>query len=395
MQLGNPNRTAHDVAARALAPAILAAAPMIEAERHLPKGLLATLHEARLFHMLSPREIGGEQVDLITFFHTIEALASADASTAWCVGQACGVSMAAAYLDHGVAREIFGGRTSVVASGPNNRAARAVRAPGGFRVTGKWTYASGSRHSQWLGGHCTVYEADGTPAQTADGRGIDRTMLFPKHEARIIDDWQVMGLRGTGSDSYEVNDLFVPQEQSFTRDDPADRRVHAPLYSHFTGFNIFGLSFSAVSLGIARATLADFVSLASQKSPQSSQGAWTLRDNAVIQSKVAICEARLMAARGLVLDLYGRLCGKAERGDAFTQEDRAQMRMASTFAMNEGREIVDFAYHAAGGTAIFQTQPFERRFRDINCASQQGQASPANFELIGQFLLGLQPKGRL
>ena len=96
-----------------------------------------------------------------------------------------------------------------------------------------------------------------------------------------------------------------------------------------------------------------------------------------------------------MLDIYGRLWAKALKDEPFSQEDRGQMRMASTFAMNEGRDIVDFAFHAAGGTAIFETQGFERRFRDINSASQQGQASPANFELIGQALLGLQPKGRL
>ena len=385
----------HADAAKALIPRIAAASDRIEAERNLPADLLSSLHDARLFHMLSPREIGGEEIDLISFFHAVEAIASADASTAWCVGQGCGVSMAGAYVETSAAREIFGGRTSVVASGPNNRNSRAVRTKGGYRVTGNWTYASGSRHSQWLGGHCTVYDEDGTVAKTAEGRPMDRTMLFPKSSARITDDWKVMGLRGTGSDSYEVSDLFVPEAHTFTRDNPADRRVQTTLYRHFTGFNIFGLSFSAVSLGIARATLRDFIALASEKSPQSAQGAWTLRDNAVIQSKVAISEARLQAARGLVLDIYGRLWAKALKDEPFSQEDRGQMRMASTFAMNEGRDIVDFAFHAAGGTAIFETQGFERRFRDINSASQQGQASPANFELIGQALLGLQPKGRL
>ena len=395
MPTKTPHQHMHATAASTLGPLIASAAASIEAERRLPAGVLDALHGARLFHMLTPCEVGGEQVDLPAFFYAVETLAQADASTAWCVGQGCGVSMAAAYLETGVAREIFGGRTSVVASGPNNRNARAVRTRGGYRVSGHWPYASGSRHSQWLGGHCAVFDADGSRVQSPDGRPMERTMLFPRSEARVIDDWQVMGLRGTGSDSYEVEDLFVPEEHTFTRDHAGDRRVHAPLYSFFTGFNIFGLSFSAVSLGIARATLADFVRLASEKSPQSAQGAWTLRDNAVIQSKVAINEARLQAARGLVLDIYGRLWDKAERGEACTGDDRAQMRMASTFAMNEGREIVDFAFHAAGGTAVFQAYPFERRFRDINCASQQGQASPANFELIGQVLLGLQPKGRL
>jgi hypothetical protein len=117
----------HDQAARDLIPMIAEAASGIEATGRLPLPLLDALHEARLFHMLSPRSIGGEEVDPITFFNAIEAIASADASTAWCVGQACGVAMASAYLDPAISREIFGGPRSVVASGPNTRGAKAVK----------------------------------------------------------------------------------------------------------------------------------------------------------------------------------------------------------------------------------------------------------------------------
>ena len=388
-------RKDHDLAARDLIPMIAAEAGQIEATGRLPAALLDELHDARLFHMLTARSVGGEEVDPITFFRAIEAIASADASTAWCVGQACGVAMASAYLDTAVAREVFGGPRSVVASGPNTRGARAVKTKGGYRVTARWNYASGSRHAAWLGGHTSVYEENGEPAKTPQGRPVDRTMLFERSKARIIDDWQVMGLRGTGSDSYEVADLFVPEEHTYTRDNPADRRAHTPLHSNFTGFNIFGLSFSALSLGVARGMMSDFVALASEKSPMAAQGAWVLRDNAVIQSKVAQCEARLMAARGMVVDIYSRLWEQAQQGRPFTLRDKADMRLASTFAMNEGKDVVGILYNAAGGTAIFQKNTFERRFRDVNCASQQGQAAQANFEIIGQVLLGLEPKGRV
>jgi alkylation response protein AidB-like acyl-CoA dehydrogenase len=384
----------HVTAARRLVPTIEAATRRIETERVLPGELLSALHDARLFHMLVPASVGGEELDVVTFFHVIETLAAADASTAWCVGQGCGVSMAAAYLKPEVAREVFGGKTSVVASGPNTPQARAVKTEGGYRVTGKWMYASGSRHSQWLGGHCTLYEADGTtPVKGANGRNRDRTMLFPKAKATIIDTWQVMGLRGTGSDNYEVEDIFVPQDYTFTRDADDDRRVNAPLYSHFTGFNMFGLSFSAVGLGIARAALRDFITLATTKAPQST--GMKLCDNAVIQSKVGQAEAQILAARAFVLDVYAGLWNQAVEGKPFSLADRARMRMASTYAANQARGVVDFVYNSAGGTAIFESKPFERRFRDINCASQQGQSQMANFETVGQVLLGVPPKARV
>lgn len=389
------NRTdgIHDRTATKLAPMIEAAAPRIEATGALPIEVLDALHAARLFHMLSPRAIGGEQVDPVTYFHAMEAIATADASTAWCVGQACGVSMGAAYVDPDVAREVFGGPRAVVASGPTSRNAKAIRVPGGYRVTGSWQYASGSRHADWLGAHCAVHEADGKPVTGPGGRPIDRTMLFPKSQAAIHDVWQVIGLRGTGSDNYEVADLFVPENYTFTRDADADRRVFAPLYMHFTGFNMFGLGFAAVALGLARASLRDFIALASTKKPQSSQS--PLRDNAVVQSKVAIAEAQILSARALVLDIYGQLWDQAVQDQPFSLEDRARMRLASTFAMNQARDVVDVAYHAAGGTAIFEAKPFERRFRDMHAATQQGQAHQANFEVIGQVFLGLTPAARV
>ncbi len=386
----------HNRAARALAPDIAAAASRIEAERCLPADLLAKLHQARLFHMLVPKSVGGEEVDVLTFFAAVEAVASGDASVGWCVGQAGGVSTVAAYLDPAIAREIFGGHDSVVAWGPNARAARAVIAPGGYRVSGHWQFASGSRHAHWLGAHCPVFEADGvTPAKGHDGRPRDRTMLLSKSKAVITDVWQVMGLKGTGSDSYEVADLFVPEEYTFTRDAAADRRVHGPLYSHFSNFNMFGLAFAGVSLGVAGAMLRDFKALAGEKAPQATGFQILLRDNAVVQAKVARSEARLRAARALVVDIYGDLWDQATRDEPFDLQDRARMRLASTFAMNEAREVADALYNAAGSTAIFESQPFERRFRDINAASQQGQAHQSNYELIGQALLGLQPRGRL
>ena len=386
----------HDEAARSLAPTIEAAAPRIESERRLPDDLLAALHEKRLFHMLVPKSAGGEEVDVLTFFAAVEAVASGDASAGWCVGQAGGVSTVAAYLEPSVAREIFGGHSSVVAWGPNSRMARAVIAPGGYRVTGKWQFASGSRHAQWLGAHCAVFEADGvTPAKGPDGRPRDRTMLLPKSKAKVTDVWRVMGLKGTGSDNYELENLFVPEEHTFTRDAEADRRVQSPIYRHFSNFNMFGLAFAGVSLGVASSLLRDFETLAGQKAPQATGLQVLLRDNAVVQSKVAQAHGRLRAARALVIDVYGDLWDRAVRDEAFTLRERADMRLASTFAMNEAREVAGVLYNAAGATAIFESQPFERRFRDINSASQQGQAHQANYELIGQVYLGLQPKGRV
>jgi alkylation response protein AidB-like acyl-CoA dehydrogenase len=372
---------------------IEAAAPRIESGRALTDDVLAGLHDAGLFKMLLPRSCGGAETDPATFMQIIEALATADASTAWCVSQASGVSMGAAYLKPPVAREIFGGPRSVLANGTASTKVKAIPVAGGYRVTGLWRFASGYKHCDWLGGHCILCDAEGTPRLAADGKTpLERTLLFPKERATFTDVWQVIGLKGTGSDSYAVDNLFVPEDFTYTRESPAERRENGPLY-RFTTFNIFGIGFSAVALGIARALLKSFTELAKQKVPYLTST--TLRDNAAVQSQVGIAQARLEAARALLLEKIADLWATATRGESFSRDQQVALRMASTHATHQAREVANFAYGAAGATAIFAANPFERRFRDIHTVAQQVQAGAANFELVGQHLLGLEAKSRL
>lgn len=376
--------------ARALAPRIAEAARRIERERQLPSELVAALHEAKLFRMLLPRSVGGGEVDPPTFFATIEEIAKADASTAWCVAQASGASMGAAYLAPDAAYTVFGADNAVMASGPGTTGTRAQVVDGGYRVTGNWSFASGSRHATWFGGHCLVYEADGS-LRAEDGKPIDRTMLFPRSSVTVQDTWDVIGLRGTGSDSYFICDLFVPEAFSYRRDSAADRREAGPLY-RFAGYEMFATGFAAIALGIGRATLDEFIDLAAQKVPK--MGLAVLRNNAVIQAQVGISEARLLSARALLTDTLQGLWEAASQGQRLEPPQRARLRLAATFAIHQARDVVDACYHAAGATAIFTDNPFERRFRDIHTITQQVQAHATVFEQVGQTLLGLAPTPR-
>ena len=210
--------------ARQLRPMIEAAAPAIEQSRSLPQELRAALHGAGLFRLLLPRKFNGEEVEPATFVAAVEEIAKSDASTAWCVAQGSGCSMAAAYLEPDVAREVFGSADAVLAWGPVGPNARATAVEGGYRVTGTWLYASGSRHSEWLGGHSPLVEAKGERCLGPDGKPAERTVLFRKRDAVVEDVWQVMGLKGTGSDTYTVTDMFIPARYSFTRESADDRR---------------------------------------------------------------------------------------------------------------------------------------------------------------------------
>ena len=379
--------------ARELAPILAAASDEIEELRELPERIVEALIEGGFFRMLLPRSLGGAELDPLTYVQVLEEIAKADPSTAWCLGQNSGCSMSAPYLEPAVAREIFGPPRGILAWGPDlPGAGRGVAVEGGIRVTGRWGFATGSRHAAWLGAHVPIFEPDGTPRVNPNGRPFVRTVLFPKSSAEIIDNWHVIGLRGTGSDSYALDDLFVPQKYTCSRDNEAERREPGLLY-RFTSGMIYAMGFSNVSLGIACGALEAFVELARDKIPRGAPK--TLRENNVIQSETAQSEAKLRSARAFIHTTLREMWEEAEAKGDFGLDKYWQLRLASTWAIHQARDVVAAIYHAAGATAIFNDNPFERRLRDIHAGTQQGQGRPIHFETVGQILLGLPPEGRM
>jgi alkylation response protein AidB-like acyl-CoA dehydrogenase len=195
-----------------------------------------------------------------------------------------------------------------------------------------------------------------------------------------------MGLRGTGSDAYAVTDLFVPDAYTLSRDDPAERRDPSLLYCFPSG-SLYSSGFACVALGIARSMLDSFVGLALEKTPRGFKHA--LAQNAVIQSKIAQAEAQLAAARLYLMTSLEEIWRTVERTSELTLAQRMQIRLQSTWAIHQAKQVGDLAYHAAGATAIFDSNPFERRFRDLHTVTQQLQGREAHYETVGQFLLGL------
>jgi len=385
------NKTVDWVArARALVPLIEAAGDRIEAERRIVPDVVAALHEAGLFHMLLPPAMGGGGADIVAFNQVIETVAAADASTAWCLSQQVASTQAAGYLDPKIAREVFGPPHGAVAWGPPS-GAKAIVADGGYVVTGRWRFASGSGHCPWIGGHSAVIERDGKPRLDDKGHPVLRTMLFPKERAVWTDIWHTIGLRGTGSNQYEVKDLFVPDAYTTWRDQPSDRTDDGPLYN-VPLLTLYGIGFCGVGLGLARASLEAFMTLAAGKTGRVGRGA--MRDSPVIQSDVAKVAGGLHAARAFLRDMLEEIWDAVNK-DGATLEQRARLRLAITGALDQSVRVVDFAYTAAASSAIFNGSPFERRFRDMHTVTAQGQAHMSNFESAGQALFGLEPSQRL
>ncbi|MBX9944319.1 MAG: acyl-CoA dehydrogenase family protein [Reyranella sp.] len=373
--------------AEALRPAVEAQANDIENKRRLPPALLDKLHEAQLFRLLLPRSSKGVETDPVTFFHVIETLARGDASTAWCVSQGGGCAMSAAYLDLPVANEIFGkDPRAVLAWGPGPRV-KAVEVEGGYRVTGVWAFASGGRHATWLGAHCPIFRADGSAVPGPDGHQLERTMLVPASEVTWTDIWSVVGLRGTASDQFALNDHFVRADYSITRNFERECREAGPLY-RMSAMTCYELGFAGVALGIARAALDTFVDVARNKVPRGQKS--PIRDSAVVQSNLAQAEVNVRSSRAYLLQSIADIWKDIEAGGRLTVDQRIVIRMASTHAIHRAREAVDFAYNAAGATAIFESHPLERRFRDIHTVTQQLQGRLSHFETVGAWILGAE-----
>src|ERR1700744_4084502 len=372
--------------AEAVRPAVADASKEIEQSRRLPPALLDKLHEAELFRLLLPRSSNGIETDPVTFFHVIETIAQADASTAWCLSQAGGCAMSAAYLDLPVAHAIFGGDPrAVLAWGPGPRV-KAVECEGGYRVTGVWAFASGGRHATWLGAHCPIFRPDGSPRLDDNGLQAERTMLVRTQDVEWTAIWNTVGLRGTASDQFALKDFFVRADHSITREFELECRENGPLYRMGNG-TCYQVGFAGVACGIARGALDCFLDLARNQVTRGNKS--PIRDNAVVQAGFAQAEVNLRAARAYLLQSMAEIWKHLCAGSLITVEQRMTIRVASTNAIHRGREAVDFAYNAAGATAIFDTHPLERRFRDIHTVTQQLQGRASHFETVGAWMMGL------
>jgi alkylation response protein AidB-like acyl-CoA dehydrogenase len=373
--------------ARDLAETIAAAADEIERLRRLPKALVDRLHEARLFRMLYPHSVGGDEVEPGLYVLAVEELARADGSVGWCVSIANSTGLFAPYLSLDAARRVFGDPRATCAWGPPNDC-QGVAVPGGYRITGRWDFASGCRHASWMGAHGAVVEPDGSLRLNRFGRPTIRTWLFPAEQATLLDNWNPIGLRGTASESYSVKDLFVPEELTGTREDPTLRREPGKLYA-FPQQTLYSVGIASVALGIARGMLDAFIELAQRKTPR---GTGRLADNAVIHAEIARSEAKIGAARAYLVDTVREIYDRADDRAPIDVPARARARLAGSHAITSAASVADWTYKAAGVDAIFPGSPFERRFRDTHTVTQQIQSRDAHYETVGQVLLGQPPE---
>ncbi len=381
--------------ARAMIPHVIAARDECERLRHVPPALADALAKAGLLQMFLPRSMGGPELAPLDAFDAIEEISKADGSIGWCTMIASVLGAFTGWLPADVGRAMGG-----VTAGPSAGGARAdlrlggsIRpqgrarlVDGGYRVDGQWDFASGIHHARWVVCPCVVLDGD-KPVLTNAGIPKTRIMWLPAERIKIIDTWDVIGLRGTGSHDFVVRDVFVPVSHTSSLADVPHES--GPLYMPRLFLTWVWTATVANALGIARGAMNAFVEMASTKASTSSPT--LLRDRALVQARTAEAEAILGAARGYVRGTVAQTWQLVTAGNKDLDVAITQARLAITHAMHEAARSVDLVFHAAGTNAVYTRNPIERYFRDIHVTLQHGAALPVHMEAAGKALLGLRP----
>lgn len=373
-------------AAIRLVPAVRAARDQAEQMRQTPPDLAADITAAGIYQMYLPRSAGGPETPPLTAFRVVEELSKADGSVGWCAMIATALSMNVARLPANVGRELAGSPADYRGAGSARPGGRIWAVPGGFRVTGRWNFASGIQNARWL--YCTcVMMAGDTPKRNAAGTPLLRAVWVPRESVTIVDTWSVMGMRGTGSQDYTVDDVVVPEARSCLSDDPPTET--GPLYHPRTWYVHLWTPSAANALGIARGAIDALAEIAATEA--STMSANLLRDRPMVQTRIAEADAIVNAARAYVFDAVGGLWRTLCAGETPSDQAIAQGRLALVHAMHESVRAVDKVFHAAGTNAIYTRLPLERAFRDVHVAVQHAAGLPGYFESAGKVLLGLRP----
>jgi len=375
------------VAADGFADEIAARAAEIEANRFLPQDIARRFAEAGLYRLCIPEVYGGREAHPAVLVETVERLARADGSAAWCVFIGSTSGLVAGFLAPDEARAVFGDPLAITAGvfAPRGKAVHATEnGVAGYRVSGRWQWGSGSRNASHISGGALIMGDDGKPEMAAEGIPQNRMMMFDAADVTLHDTWDVSGLCGTGSTDFEVKDLFVPASRAVSL--ISDKPLARPLYC-FPTFGLLGIGIAAVALGLARGSIDTLIDLAGGKTPQGSTKPLALRAKA--QLDVSAAEALTRSARAWLMETTEAAWDAAVEKGEMTVAHRRDLRLATTHAVQSAVRAVDLMYTLAGGSSVYRNSPLQQQFRDVHVATQHMMVSDATYELTGRLLLGV------
>jgi alkylation response protein AidB-like acyl-CoA dehydrogenase len=345
-------------AVRRLAPSILDRAGEIETGRRVPPDLLDQLRAVGCFRLVRPATHGGLEASIPDAMRALEALGRADASVAWTVMIGAGSWVDLAHLPRETFDALYATNPDAITAGVFNPTASIVPVDGRYRVTGRWSFASGCEHADVIFGNGVEGIVNGMPQL--------RGAVFAPHEVTIEDTWSVSGLCGTGSHHIHVADAIVPAERTY--DPMGGEPCIDALIVHLPPPAVFSLVMASVALGIAQGALDDITLLASDKMPMLSPVA--LGANPLFQLDLATADTELRAARSLLYDEAAQLWAAATTGNPLTMEHRARGRASAVWAVDRATSVVTSAYRAGGGSSLYSDCPLQRRLRDIHALAQ-------------------------
>lgn len=383
-----PSYTRRDLlaAVQALAPRLREAAKETEATRSLGEPIVQAMVDAGLYRMLLPRSLGGGEIDPLAYFDVVEALAQADSAAAWSVliSTSTMTITAGGLPDEVLARMFTTARQTIMAgSGPPK--GYALPAPGGYRVTGRWTQGSNVLIAGWIHVGCHIHDG-AAPRLGADGKPVYVRCVLPASQVEAIDTWDTTGMRGTGSHDFAITDVFIPDERVHGATEPSRRP--GPLFQ-FVGWT--HVAHAAIGLGIARVAIDEFIALAGGKSATWHATEGRLATRTTIQAKVAQAEALVGSGRAYVREATRDLWKTVERGERPSPEQRAVYRLAVAQGMANAVQAVDLMYSLGGASAIYAASRLDRCLRDVHTAAAHVWVAPDTYELAGRLLLGLDP----
>jgi alkylation response protein AidB-like acyl-CoA dehydrogenase len=358
-----------------------------EAARRLPDDLVTGLKEAGLFSIYTPKAFGGLELPLPEALRVVEEVAQHDGSTGWTIALGVANSLFTSVLPKASAARVLGTGAALLAGAPAF-GVRAVRVNGGYRLTGRWGYNSGAPNADWITAAVPIF--DGETPRTGPN-GPEMVMCFvPPSDVQIIDTWYATGLRASGTQDLSVEDVFVPDELTgfFSMPD-GPRAVRDSPITRLPFLTLFGTVQSPpVCLGLARRALEEFKRIALSK--QDLFGA-RLSEKGQAHVGLARAEALVRSARAYWYGEVEAAWKAAIQGCVLSLEDRAAVRIASLVAVEHSVAAADLLYRLAGSSAIFQSSPLERCWRDVHTAAQHLQVQDSRWETAGRVLMGLDP----
>jgi alkylation response protein AidB-like acyl-CoA dehydrogenase len=367
-------------------PAIRQHAASGEIERRLAPEVVAAMVDAGVFLAWIPKALGGLEMDPLSVLRIFEGIAHTDGSAAWVASNSTNATLLGQILPDDGAVEVFSD-PKVLLAGAAFPPGAAVPVEGGYRITGQWNFGSACDYATWLGGAALIMDGE-APRLGPDGNPVMVLALFPAADVEIVDNWNTLGLRGTGSHDYRVQDVFAPERRVavFAPFDHPGTAYKGPLYR--MGFWLDAIRIAITALGIARAALDAFVELAQAKTPNGIQS--VLADRAVVQDQVARARAMIEAGRAAVYQSVGDAWEYVNSGPRITTNEGISMALASSFGVELAVKAVDLLQGLAGTTGIRAEHPFQQYFRDIHTINQHALANASRFESLGKIILGRQ-----